>query len=72
MTDDPKHPIVTVQISSTILAQGQTVGEADVRRGRLPTDMHGKLAVRTGDAAIAVGTPIPSLRAQQSTQKKEN
>jgi hypothetical protein len=59
---DPAHPIVTVQISPYISAQGPTEDETDYRRGFLPTDMHGKLAVRTGEKTIAVGKPIRSVR----------
>lgn len=54
---DPLHPIVTVIISPYISAQGPTVEPADPRRNALPIGMHGTLAVRTGEAAIAVGVP---------------
>ncbi|MDO8982998.1 hypothetical protein [Cypionkella sp.] len=62
MIEDPWHPIVTVQLSGSITAQGPTVEEADVRRQSLPTDMHGKLAVRTGENTVAVGRPIQKMR----------
>lgn len=62
MINDPRHPVVTVQISGTVTAQGPTVEEADARRGSLPTDMHGKLAVRTGENTVAVGRPIQKVR----------
>lgn len=53
------HPIITVQISTHISAQGPTVEPCDPRRPDvLPTDMHGKLAVRTGETTIAVGVPV--------------
>lgn len=55
---DPLHPIITVQISLRISAQGPTVYEADLRRGSLPTDMHGNVSVRTGENTVAVGRPI--------------
>lgn len=53
------HPIITVQISPYVSAQGPTVQPCDPRRPNLlPTDMHGNLAVRTGEKAIAVGKPV--------------
>lgn len=56
MTD---HPIITVQITPYISAQGPTVQPCDPRRpDYLPTDMHGMLAVRTGETTIAVGRPV--------------
>lgn len=58
---DPKHPIVSVQIAGGVIAQGPTVDEADVRRGNLPTDMHGNLAIDAGGQIVA-GKPIPSVR----------
>ena len=62
MTNDPLHPIVTVLVSGSVTAQGPTVQEADVRRNSLPTDMHGNLAVQTGQHTVAVGRPIQKVR----------
>lgn len=58
---DPKHPIVSVLMPGGVIGQGPTVEEADVRRGSLPTDMHGNLAI-DACGSIAVGKPIPSMR----------
>ncbi len=59
---DPIHPITTVQISPYIAAQGPTVQPCDPRRpDALPTDMHGKLAVRTGETTVAVGVPVKGV-----------
>jgi len=60
--DDPRHPIITVQIASSIAAQGPTVREVDLRRPGLPTDMHGKIAVAVGENTVAVGVPIQKMR----------
>lgn len=58
---DLRHPIVAVLMPGGVIAQGPTVDEADTRRGSLPTDMHGNLAVEAS-GTIAVGKPIPSHR----------
>ena len=47
MTD--RFPIVTVQISGTIYAQGPTVA---------PVDRQGLLAIQTGETTVAVGRPL--------------
>lgn len=65
MDDKSLHRIVTVKISEHISAQGPTVEACDPRRpSYLPTDMHGKLAVRTGENTVAAGYPIRSIRAE--------
>lgn len=58
---DPKHPIVSVELSGGVIAQGPTVDEADTKRGSLPIDMHGKLSIDAGGKIVA-GKPIPSIR----------
>lgn len=56
----PDHPIRTVIGPGATLSQGPTVEPADPRDpAHVKPDMHGKVAVRTGEHTIAVGRPVP-------------
>lgn len=63
MNDDPLHPIRTVEGPGLTLSQGPIAGDAmPGRPAYLPTDLHGKLAVRIGETQTAVGVPVPAIR----------
>lgn len=61
--DARRHPIVTVERGSAVLAQGPT--DLPHEGKGLPVDMHGKLAIRVGEHQVVAGRPVPSMRRGQ-------